>query len=497
MTPRARTPSTIAALTERLLARDASALARAITLVENETDEGAAIVGEVYARSGRAYLVGVTGSPGAGKSTLADRLIGEWRRAGLTVGVLAVDPTSPYTGGAILGDRVRMQAHAEDDGVFIRSMATRGHLGGLAQTTTEAATLLDAAGFDIVLIETVGVGQDEVDVVRMADISLVVVVPGAGDDVQALKAGIMEIADIFVVNKADRDGADRTVASLETMLSLEEWPAGEWRPPVVRTEATSGRGVPDLVAAIQRFRSETTATVGERRRVRAEWRLRELIGRQFMQHLERHVLAPGEFAAVLDQLATRATDPYTAAAAIVRKGTGLFSTDPAPSEPGVSPARPGSETPGSVENRPVSLTPVSLDHIGIAVHDPAEVVAWFDRLFGVPTGEPEDVGLHRLRFVETGSATLELVQALSPDAPVARFLAKHGPGLHHLCLRVPDIDAAVAALKARGIQLIDETPRAGAHGSRIAFIHPASAHGLLVELKAIENRPASSNPPPP
>jgi LAO/AO transport system kinase len=467
MTPRARTPLTRSALTERLLARDPSALARAITLVENETDEGAAIVGQVYARSGRAYLVGVTGSPGAGKSTLADRLIGEWRRAELTVGVLAVDPTSPYTGGAILGDRVRMQAHAEDDGVFIRSMATRGHLGGLAQTTTEAATLLDAAGFDIVMIETVGVGQDEVDIVRTADISLVVVVPGAGDDVQALKAGIMEIADIFVVNKADRDGADRTAASIETMLSLEERPAGEWRPPIVRTEATTGRGVPELVATIERFRSATTATMGERRRVRAEWRLRELLGRQFLQHLERHVLAPGEFAAVLDQLATRAADPYTAAAAIVRRGTVGGATGPVP-----------------------------LDHIGIAVHDPAELVAWFEQVFGVPTSEPEDIGRHRLRFIQTGGATLELVQPLSPDAPVARFLEKHGPGLHHVCLRVPDIDVAVAALKARGIQLIDETPRAGAHGSRIAFIHPSSAHGLLVELKTIGDPPAPSTNAP-
>lgn len=468
--PNATTPSTASALAERLLARDARALARAITLVENETDEGAAIVGQVYGRSGRAYLVGVTGSPGVGKSTLADRLIGEWRRAGLTVGVLAVDPTSPYTGGAILGDRVRMQAHAEDAGVFIRSMATRGHLGGLAQTTTEAATLLDAAGFDIVMIETVGVGQAEVDVVRTADISLVVVVPGAGDEVQALKAGIMEIADIFVVNKADRDGADRTAASIETMLSLADWPPGEWRPPVVRTEATSGRGVAELVAVIQKFRTETAATIGERRRERAEWRLRELLGRQFIQHLERHVLAPGEFAAILDHVATRATDPYSAAAAIVKRGTGVSST---------------------VENTLVSLRP-ALDHIGIAVKDAAELVAWFDQVFGVPTSEPEDVGLHQLRFVQTGSATLELVQALSPKAPVAKFLATHGPGLHHLCLRVPDIDAAVAALKARGIRLIDDTPRAGAHGSRIAFIHPSSAHGLLVELKALEPPPAST-----
>ena len=443
---------TSAALADRVLARDPRALARAITLVENETGEGAALVGQVYPKSGRAYLVGVTGSPGAGKSTLTDRLIGEWRKAGLTVGVLCVDPTSPYTGGAILGDRVRMQAHAEDAGVFIRSMATRGHLGGLAQTTAEAATILDAAGFDIVIIETVGVGQDEVDVVRTADISLVIVVPGAGDEVQALKAGIMEIADIFVVNKADRDGADRTAASIETMLSLEDWPSDEWRPPVLRTEATSGRGVPELVAMVAKFREASAGAMGERRRARAEWRLRELLGRQFLHHLERHVLAPGEFDAVLDRVAARETDPYTAADAIVTRGTGG-----------------GGATP--------------LDHVGIAVSNAADVVAWFDQVLGLKTGEPEDIGLHRLRFVDAGNATFELVEPLSPEAPVAKFLEKRGPGLHHICLRVSDIDAAVAALKARGIRMIDDTPRPGAHGSRIAFLHPSSAQGLLVELK--------------
>jgi LAO/AO transport system kinase len=445
----------VAELADRLLARDPRALARAITLVENETSDGAALVGRVYARSGRAYLVGVTGSPGAGKSTLVDRLIAEWRKAGLTVGVLAVDPTSPYTGGAILGDRVRMQAHAQDEGVFIRSMATRGHLGGLAHTTTEAATLLDAAGFDVVMIETVGVGQDEVDIVRTADISVVVVVPGTGDEVQALKAGIMEIADIFVVNKADRDGADRTAASIETMLSLEDWPSEEWRPPVLRTEATSGRGVPELVAMIAKFREDTAATVGERRRTRAEWRLRELLGRQFIQHLERHVLAPGEFASVLERVAARETDPYSAASAIVKRGTG-----------GMQP-------------------PIPLDHVGIAVSESDTLARWFDENFGIKTSEPEDIGLHRLRFIQTGEATLEMVEPLSPEAPVAKFIAKRGPGLHHLCLRVADIEASMAALKARGVTFIDERPRPGAHGSRIAFLHPSSANGLLVELKEL------------
>ena len=452
------------ALAEQLLARDPRALARAITLVENETDDGAALIGKVYAHSGRAYQVGITGSPGAGKSTLVDRLIGEWRRAGLTVGVLAVDPTSPYTGGAILGDRVRMQAHAQDTGVFIRSMATRGHLGGLAQTTTEAATLLDAAGYDLVIIETVGVGQDEVDVVRTADISVVVVVPGAGDEVQALKAGIMEIADIFVVNKADRDGADRTAASIETMLSLEDWPTGDWRPPVLRTEATTGQGVAELVAMIQTFRTDTAGSVGERRRTRAEWRLRELLGRQFMQHLERHVLAPGEFAAVLERVAARETDPYSAAARIVARGIS--------------------------QSGPSSVPP--LDHVGLATAEADAIATWFADVFGVPTSAPEDVGLHRLRFIETGPTTIELVSPLSPDAPVGKFLQKHGAGLHHICLRVPDIEAAVAALRARGVRLIDETPRPGAHGSRIAFLHPSSAHGLLVELKQAAAGPAAS-----
>ncbi len=209
--------------------------------------------------------------------------------------MLCVDPTSPYTGGAVLGDRVRMQAHAEDPGVFIRSMATRGHLGGLARTTAEAAIVLDAAGFDVVIIETVGVGQDEVDIVRTADVSIVTLVPGTGDEVQALKAGIMEIADIFVVNKADREGADRTAASIETMLSLEQWPAEAWRPPVMRTVATTGAGVAELVETIDRFRAEDRRRRWRsRRRARAEWRLREILERRFMTHVEREVLASGE-----------------------------------------------------------------------------------------------------------------------------------------------------------------------------------------------------------
>jgi GTPase len=306
-------------LSERVLAGDPRAIARAISLIEDETAAGAELIRRIFNRTGRAYLIGVTGPPGAGKSTLVDRMTAELRKTSRTVGVVAVDPTSSYTGGAILGDRVRMQAHAGDEGVFIRSMATRGHLGGLARATGEAAMVLDAAGKDIVIIETVGVGQDEVDIVRTADVSIVTIVPGTGDEVQALKAGIMEIADIFVVNKADREGADRTVMSIEAMLTLHTFADGDWRPPIMKTEATSGRGVLDLLAMIEKFRQHTVETQGSRRRARAEWRLRELLGHRFLQHVERHVLKAGEFETVLDRIAARETDPYSAVDAIFNR----------------------------------------------------------------------------------------------------------------------------------------------------------------------------------
>ena len=326
-------------LADRVLAGDPRAIARAISLIEDEDPASADLVRAIFPRTGRAYLVGVTGPPGAGKSTLVDRLVSALRgtqsaqsshsqssfagSAGFafppSVGVIAVDPTSPFTGGAVLGDRLRMQAHAADAGVFIRSMATRGHLGGLARATGDAALVLDAAGADIIIIETVGVGQDEVDIIRTADISIVTLVPGTGDEVQALKAGIMEIADIFVVNKADRDDADRLVSAVEANLMLQTFDRGEWRPPVLKTVATTGRGVPELVDAIAQFRAHSEGAQAARRKTRSEYRLRELVSKRFMDHLERQVLAPGELGLIVERIAAREVDPYTAANELLQR----------------------------------------------------------------------------------------------------------------------------------------------------------------------------------
>jgi len=230
--------------------------------------------------------------------------------------VLAIDPTSPFSGGAILGDRVRMSTHSHDADVFVRSMATRGHLGGLAAATSDAALVLDAAGKNIVMIETVGVGQDEVDIVRTADVSIVVLVPGAGDDVQALKAGIMEIADIFVVNKADRDGADQVVQTVTASLSLQTFAEGEWRPPVLKTEAVNGVGVDRLWQEIERFRQHQSQHQQQRRKASHESRLRGILAQRLLEHVEKR-LPSGEFDRLVEAIAARRTDPYSAAARLM------------------------------------------------------------------------------------------------------------------------------------------------------------------------------------
>jgi LAO/AO transport system kinase len=307
-----------ASLVDGVRAGDVRALARVISLVEDGAPDASELLAALYPHSGRSLVVGVTGPPGSGKSTLVDRLAAHLRREKRTVGIVAVDPSSPFTGGAILGDRIRMQEHAVDPGVFIRSMATRGHLGGLASATAHVLTVLSASGKDVILVETVGVGQDEVEIVATADVSLVVLVPGLGDEVQALKAGIMEIADVFVVNKADREGVERLVTEIQAMLSLAE--PGALRPEIVNTVATADQGIPELLAAVRSFHERAAAAglLARKRRDQARRQLEDTL-QETLRARARAALPPAEADALLDALVARTLDPFTAARSVATR----------------------------------------------------------------------------------------------------------------------------------------------------------------------------------
>lgn len=376
---------TSADLERRILAGDVRALARAATLIENREAAERELVEALVPHTGRATVVGITGPPGAGKSTLVNQLIKLARSAGETVGVIAIDPSSPYSQGALLGDRIRMQEHCGDPGVFIRSLASRGAPGGIARATRGLALLLDAAGRDLVLIETVGAGQDEVAIARLAGVTVVVLAPGFGDDVQAEKAGMMEIADVFAINKADLPGADR----LE-----QEMRASGIGAPIRRVVATDGTGCSELFQTIRSVRRDS----GARGQLRAN---------------------------------------------------------------------------ASVE----------IDHLGIAVRSIEEGLAFYERLLGMRVSGRETVEAEHVRvaMLDAGESAIELLEAADAGSPIAKFLAKRGPGLHHIALRVEDLDAAAGRLTQEGAQLLNE-PRRGADGHTYVFVHPGSAGGVLLEL---------------
>ncbi len=427
-------------------------------------------------------MTGLTGSPGAGKSTLTAALARKARVLGRRVGIVAVDPSSPFSGGAILGDRIRMQDLYTDPGVLIRSMATRGHLGGLARATADAVDVLDAAGYEEILVETVGVGQDEVEVFRLAESCVVVLTPGMGDDIQAIKAGLMEVADLFVVNKADRDGADRVVQEILQMLELGEH--GAWVPPVVKTVATTGAGLDELAAKLVEHRAFLDGPQGaERKRERTKMRIEGLVREEILRGLETLRGDRGALEEAAARVEGRLEDPVSSARALAsridRGAAGATphspkkSSDPSPDFP-----------PSSLSRKsPVPSLVSRISHLGIAVPSLEKGGAFWD-LLGLLEEHREEVESQRVvtSFRAVGESHLELLESTSPDGPIAKALEKRGPGIHHLCLEVADVRLVLAQLKAAGVRLVNEEPFDGAQGCLVAFVHPSATGGILLEL---------------
>ncbi|MBW1804769.1 MAG: methylmalonyl Co-A mutase-associated GTPase MeaB [Deltaproteobacteria bacterium] len=308
---------------ERVLAGDVRTVARLISNIDDNVPGVRQQLKELYPHTGRAYIIGITGAPGVGKSTLVDRMLGHLRKQGKTVGIIAIDPTSPFSGGAILGDRIRMQRHSNDEGVFIRSLATRGHFGGLTHSTRSAIDVLDAMGKDYIIVETVGVGQDEVDIVKSAHTTVIVVIPGMGDDIQAIKAGILEVGDLFVINKADREGADRTLNDLRLMIEMGQKidEDGGWKPRILKTEAVADTGVAETLEEIENHRRyiiESTGSMQLRRRKDRAWEeLADMVKERLIHEVFNRITESGEFEKAVESVVTGEIDPYTASDELV------------------------------------------------------------------------------------------------------------------------------------------------------------------------------------
>jgi len=430
------------------------ALARSITAVENEYENAIDIMKAIYPKTGNARILGITGAPGAGKSTLTDKVVKHYLDQGKKIGIVAIDPTSPFSGGAILGDRIRMNDLTLNENVFIRSMGTRGSLGGLSKKTADVVKLMDAFGMDLIIIETVGVGQSEVDIVKNADTTLVVLVPGLGDDIQAIKAGILEIGDVFAINKADRDGCDRLNVEIEMMLDLDSREV-KWRPPIKRTIASKDQGVDELIEALDEHFEylEDSGELESRRAERTRDEIIAMINEQIGRYVADKIITSDEFNSQVAAVNERESDPYTVVNGVIE----------------------------------MAFKVLQVDHIGIGVNDLAATKEFYKNALGIqhlPEDEVVEEQKVKVSFFPCGDAELEFLETTTPDGPIGKFIEKNGgrDGIQHVALRVDNIENAIADLMAKGIRMIDEKPRYGAGGSSIAFVHPKATGGVLLEL---------------